>query len=140
MPNYKTHDKIGVTIAPVIAITSIYLGKSIKYTILLITGFILATYFFSPDLDLDSRIYRRWGFLRIIWYPYRKLISHRSWLSHSGPISATIRLLYLSVFLAPVFYFARLDLLTFAPYYGIIWLSVVLSDMVHLAADRIWRN
>lgn len=140
MPNYKTHDKIGVITAPVIAATSIYLQKPIEFTIALVTGFVLATYFFSPDLDLNSRIYRRWGFLRIIWYPYRKMIHHRSWLSHSGPISATIRLLYLCVFLAPIFYFAKIDLLTFQPWCVIIWLSVSLSDTVHLIADKIWRD
>lgn len=140
MPGYKTHDKIGVVATPVIAATSIYLQQPVESTIALITGFLFATFFFSPDLDLNSRIYRRWGFLRIIWYPYRKMIHHRSWMSHSGPISATLRLLYLCVFLAPFFYYFKIPLLTLQPWCVIIWLSVSLSDTVHLIADKIWRD
>ncbi len=139
MPNYRTHDAIGIGISPVIAIASISMGFPVKDTAFLITGFLLATYFLSPDLDLNSKIYRRWGALKFLWYPYRQLIHHRSWLSHSGPISATLRLAYLSILLAPVFYIAHVDLLTLAPWYGIIWLSVSLSDTVHLIADKVWR-
>lgn len=140
MPGYKTHDKIGVAASPVITLTSIYVGNSIQYTTVLITGFLIATYFFSPDLDLNSRIYRRWGLLRFIWYPYRKLIHHRSWLSHSGPISATLRLFYFSLFLLPIVLWNPNYLLTFSSWYGMIWLSVVLSDTIHLIADLIWRD
>lgn len=140
MPGYKTHDKIGLLSTPVITLVSIYVGTPIQYTAALITGFLVATYLFSPDLDLNSRIYRRWGLLRFIWYPYRKLIHHRSWLSHSGPISATLRLLYFSIFLLPIYFWFPNFLLTFTTWYGMIWLSVVLSDTIHLIADFIWRD
>lgn len=51
----------------------------------------------SPDLDLDSSIYRRWGPLRFLWWPYQKLVPHRSPISHSifwGPV---VRLIYFLV-------------------------------------------
>jgi len=55
---------------------------------------------FGPDLDIYSVQYKRWGYLKLIWLPYRKLLRHRSWLSH-GPIIGTIlRLIYLGVWLA----------------------------------------
>ena len=42
----------------------------------------------SPDLDLVSRPYKRWGFLRWIWLPYQKLIPrHRFDSSVSLPDS-----------------------------------------------------
>jgi len=140
MPGHHTHDKIGVIITPVIAAVSIYTQQHVMTTIMVSASFLCATYMFSPDLDLNSRIYRRWGLLRWIWLPYQHCIKHRSWLSHSGPISATIRLLYLCVFLLPFAWLAHFDLLTLLPYCGMIWLSVSLSDTAHLIADRIWRD
>jgi uncharacterized metal-binding protein len=49
---------------------------------------------FSPDLDLASEPYRRWGPLRYIWYPYREFIPHRAWVSHSLVFGPLIRLAY----------------------------------------------
>jgi uncharacterized metal-binding protein len=50
---------------------------------------------FGPDLDIYSRQFQRWGFLRWIWLPYQKSLRHRSFLSH-GPIIGTIlRVVYL---------------------------------------------
>ena len=49
----------------------------------------------SPDLDTKSNALYRWGWLRGIWWPYRKLIRHRSFLSHGPLIGTTIRVLYL---------------------------------------------
>ena len=91
MPGHKTHDTIGVASVIPTSIATIYLGYGIPTVVALGLGVTLATYFLSPDLDLNSRIYRRWGLLRWIWIPYQRVIHHRSWLSHSGPISATLR-------------------------------------------------
>jgi uncharacterized metal-binding protein len=55
---------------------------------------LVCSWWLSPDLDIDSAIDDRWGPLGIVWAPYRWLIPHRSWLSHSG-VSALLRLLYL---------------------------------------------
>jgi uncharacterized metal-binding protein len=65
----------------------------------------------SPDLDHDSgaRPYRRWGPLRIIWYPYQRLIPHRSPVSH-WPILGTVgRLTYLAVLALPAILIADYD-------------------------------
>ena len=51
----------------------------------------------SPDLDLDSSIYRRWGPLRFLWWPYQKVMPHRSIFSHSFVVGPLIRLLYFFV-------------------------------------------
>lgn len=51
----------------------------------------------SPDLDLDSSIYQRWGPLRFLWLPYQKLIPHRSPLSHSVLLGPVLRVLYFLV-------------------------------------------
>ena len=43
----------------------------------------------SPDLDTRSNALRRWGALGFLWWPYRRLIPHRSLWSH-GPVLGTI--------------------------------------------------
>ncbi|MFZ9621403.1 MAG: metal-binding protein [Prochlorococcaceae cyanobacterium] len=49
----------------------------------------------SPDLDTRSNATRRWGPLRLLWWPYRRGLSHRSLLSHTPLIGTAGRLLYL---------------------------------------------
>ena len=48
-----------------------------------------STFYLSPDLDVDSRIYKRWKLLRIIWKPYKDLFKHRKTSHHIifGPLS-----------------------------------------------------
>ena len=50
---------------------------------------------FGPDLDIYSRHYQRWGWLRCIWLPYQKSLRHRSFLSHGPIIGTTLRVIYL---------------------------------------------
>ena len=58
-------------------------------------AFLVGGLLLSPDLDTHSRPTRRWGPLRLLWWPYRKLLRHRSLLSH-GPFLGTLgRLGYL---------------------------------------------
>ena len=59
-------------------------------------AFLLGGLWLSPDLDTRSNPTRRWGPLRLLWWPYRRLLPHRSPLSH-GPLLGSIgRLLYLA--------------------------------------------
>ncbi len=53
----------------------------------------------SPDLDTRSNATRRWGPLRPLWWPYRRLLSHRSLVSHTPLLGTAGRLLYLGVLL-----------------------------------------
>ena len=50
----------------------------------------------SPDLDTRSRPSRRWGPLQLLWWPYRKLLKHRSLFSHSPVLGTGGRLAYLA--------------------------------------------
>ncbi|MEB3234772.1 MAG: metal-binding protein [Cyanobacteriota bacterium] len=50
----------------------------------------------SPDLDTRSNATRRWGPLKLLWWPYRRLLSHRSLISHTPLIGSAGRLLYLA--------------------------------------------
>ena len=60
-------------------------------------AFAIGGLWLSPDLDTESKPLKRWGIFKIIWFPYRKLIKHRSFISHSPIIGTLIRLIYLYV-------------------------------------------
>jgi uncharacterized metal-binding protein len=58
-------------------------------------AFLVGGLWLSPDLDTHSRATARWGPLRLLWWPYRRLLSHRSLLSHSPVLGSAGRLAYL---------------------------------------------
>ena len=59
------------------------------------TAFLIGGLWLSPDLDTRSNALRRWGQLAFLWWPYRRLIRHRSIWSHGPLIGTAVRLLYL---------------------------------------------
>ncbi len=59
-------------------------------------AFLVGGLWLSPDLDIRSNPSRRWGPLAVLWWPYRRLLSHRSLLSHSPLLGSGGRLLYLA--------------------------------------------
>ena len=59
-------------------------------------GFLLGGLLLSPDLDTRSNCSRRWGPLRLLWWPYRRCLSHRSVFSHSPLLGSAGRLAYLA--------------------------------------------
>jgi uncharacterized metal-binding protein len=65
-------------------------------------AFLVGGLWLSPDLDTLSNATRRWGPLRCLWWPYRRLLPHRSPLSHSPFLGTVGRLLYMGVVLALV--------------------------------------
>ena len=77
---------------------SLPLGLMVAWPLGLSAGVITATAFLvgglwlSPDLDTRSNALHRWGPLGGIWWPYRRLIRHRSIWSHGPLIGTTTRL------------------------------------------------
>jgi len=59
-------------------------------------AFLLGGLWLSPDLDTHSNATRRWGPLRVLWRPYRRLLVHRSLFSHGPLLGSAGRLLYLA--------------------------------------------
>jgi len=70
-------------------------------------AFLLGGLWLSPDLDTRSNPTRRWGPLRLLWWPYRRLLRHRSLLSHSPFLGSTVRLLYLGALLLGLSWLAQ---------------------------------
>lgn len=101
MPSGKTHDKITVVTAiaavPVWwweSATKDWAGLAVGLTAYFFSGFWL-----SDDLDTHSIAYKRWGALRWLWFPYQKLVPHRSWVSHGIGFGPIFRVVYFLVML-----------------------------------------
>lgn len=62
-------------------------------------GHLLSGWMFSCDLDVSSEQAHRWGPLRWLWWPYERLVAHRSWLSHGLIVGPLLRVLYFAVIL-----------------------------------------
>ncbi len=99
MPSGKVHDKITIVAAAVSVPVWWYCSaapRDLSAGAVLIGSLLFSGLLISPDLDLDSSIYKRWGPLRWLWWPYQKAVPHRSWVSHSllfGPLLRTAYLL-----------------------------------------------
>jgi uncharacterized metal-binding protein len=100
MPSGRTHDAITLALAPVVFIGALaYWGKP-AVAVVATAATLFAGLMFGPDLDLDSKQYRRWGPLRFLWFPYMFAISHRSRLSHGLLLGTIFRILYFIAVLA----------------------------------------
>ena len=106
MPSGMTHDRITLWTLPWVASITYSMTRNGELTLLLSGGFLFSGLMFGPDLDIRSIQFKRWGFLRVIWIPYRKLLRHRSFFSHGFIIGTCIRVIYLFFFVAGVAIFA----------------------------------
>ncbi len=97
MPGAPVHD--AVTVAAVSFVNGVYWHiqphEHVAAALWFTGTFLFAGYACAGDLDTNSREYRAWGPLRVIWWPYRVLVPHRSWISHGMISGGLIRALYL---------------------------------------------
>ena len=98
MPSGRTHDRITWYLTPVMAGFSYLMTHQEHLTVLATGAFLFSGLMFGPDLDIHSVQYKRWGWLRWLWLPYRKLLRHRSLFSHGLIIGTFLRLCYLAIF------------------------------------------
>lgn len=103
MPDARTHDLItvvtGVALAPLSygylsAVQWYEHSAALNLTLWLVGAHLISGILFSPDLDIDSAIHKRWGLFYWIWYPYMKIVPHRHFWSHSLIVAPFIRLIY----------------------------------------------
>jgi uncharacterized metal-binding protein len=109
MPGAHTHDTITLVSGVILAPASwLLLPDHSLMTALTITGaHLVSGLLFSCDLDIESLEYQRWGPLRLIWWPYKESVPHRSWLSHGLVIGPLLRLAYFGLIA-----------------YGLLWLTL----------------
>ena len=99
MPSGRTHDRITLWSLPFAAGLTFGLTRSGNLTLMVSGGYLFSGLMFGPDLDIHSRQFIRWGWLRCIWIPYQKTLRHRSIFSHGPVIGTVLRVLYLSSWL-----------------------------------------
>jgi uncharacterized metal-binding protein len=166
MPSGKVHDRITITTAVVSAPFWYLLAPTNTFPLYIasIGAYIFSGYLLSDDLDTKSVALNRWGKLGFIWTPYRKLIPHRSWLSHGLIVGPVGRVIYLS---AVLWLIARCILwlvnewlfrinrdktleqasiwLASVLYHNSAWVEwclvgLILGGVAHSLADRIWSG
>ncbi len=96
MPSGKTHDKITVVTAA-LAVPVWWFAAPVRDFVSLIIAlgaYVFSGFWLSDDLDTNSVSYKRWGAFRWLWWPYQKLVPHRSWVSHGLGVGPLIRVLY----------------------------------------------
>jgi len=96
MPSGRVHDAITVltAAAAVPLIAQIHPSPDWTSVGIGIGAYVFSGMALSPDLDVHSRAYRRWGMFRFFWLPYQILVPHRHWLSHSWLLGPLLRALY----------------------------------------------
>ncbi len=108
MPSGRTHDSITLWCLPPLAFFGWSLSRDGTLVLILCGCFLFSGLMFGPDLDIYSQQYKRWLWLRWVWLPYRRSMSHRSVLSHGMIIGTLLRVAYvvtLILFIAVCSYF-----------------------------------
>jgi uncharacterized metal-binding protein len=103
MPAGRTHDKITFLASIPVGATAC-LSQGLAIGMIVTVAFLFSGLLFNGDLDHDAEAtcYDRWWIFRWLFWPYMKIMPHRSIWSH-GPILGTlVRLLYVGVMAAIV--------------------------------------
>ncbi len=96
MPSGKTHDKITViTAAAALPVWWLHdPARNVPALAVTLAAYLFSGFWLSDDLDTNSIAYKRWGVLRFLWWPYQKLVPHRSWVSHGLGVGPLLRVVY----------------------------------------------
>jgi len=111
MPSGILHDRITYLCTPAVGLTTYGVLNWLRnrsssstetgFLAALTAGaFLFGGLWLSPDLDIYSDPFKRWGWLRWIWLPYQNNVVHRSWISHGPIIGTLLRLLYLGLWIS----------------------------------------
>ena len=94
MPGYSTHKRVSKFVICPLTFLMTWLiagghlrlgaqtGKELYVATIVTLGAAAGNGILSPDLDIPSTPYRKWGCLRFLWIVYQVMIGHRSPLSH----------------------------------------------------------
>lgn len=101
MPNLRSHDQITVITGALLSPAFLAVPSDNRWLswAVLAGAHLLSGLLFSCDLDVRAGEYRRWGPFRWIWWPYQRLIPHRSWISHGLIVGPLLRLGYFALVL-----------------------------------------
>ncbi len=151
MPSGKVHDSVNLLATACVDIIAYRAGVDPVHILIFSIGSLLATFYLSPDLDLEgTRPVKRWGRLGFIWKPYAYFVPHRG-ISHVPIIGIAGRLFYLFVIFL-IFWIGVSTVLVATglspPDFGFgvvfkpeFWLpftaGMLFADTLHIALDRL---
>lgn len=115
-----------------------------------LTAGVLSGLILSPDLDVDDGFIglahlRRVGCLgnvlsgiwRAFWYPYSKIVPHRSPISHSIIFGTVVRVGYLILPLLALSFFVPVSV---ESWFGVWFVGLCLSDALHIVMDYLKKG
>lgn len=100
--NGKQHKIANIYTGIVLSTTTHFAFQNPEMTIASIIGSTMGT-IVTPDLDLvvPSNFFSRLPIINFLWmclwWPYKKAVKHRSWVSHSPFVSTALRIFYMYV-------------------------------------------
>ncbi|VVB56167.1 Uncharacterised protein [uncultured archaeon] len=144
MPGYNKHRIFNYIVFIVVALI-LYFENIFSFSsgmlLAICLGFYIGTEFVTPDLDVDSAAYKRWGRLKILMLPYKWLFKHRQ-SSHNIFYGAIVRILYISVIILGFYYLIFKSLpqeFTFSYVYVIVFLiGIIIANALHVILDKIF--
>jgi uncharacterized metal-binding protein len=95
MPSGKTHDAVTFLLTAPIGAAAWQATENISTAVIVAVAFLVGGLMFGPDLDTVSKQYTRWGFFKILWYPYQVFFKHRSRWSHGLIFGTLLRVIYI---------------------------------------------
>ncbi len=106
MPSGRAHDQITIVTAA-LSLPVWWMVSPVQDAWAYCAGvaaYIFSGFYLSSDLDTKSVAIKRWGVFKFLWYPYQRLVPHRSWVSHGIGVGPIVRAVY---FAAALWLFAR---------------------------------
>ena len=94
MPSGKTHDAVTFFFTAPVFAAAWKITENVPLATVVAVAFLFGGLMFGPDLDTVSKQYSRWGFLRILWFPYQFFFKHRSRWSHGLIFGTLLRVVY----------------------------------------------
>jgi len=144
MPGYNTH-RIFNYIIFISAVLSVYYSGILQLNPIQLLaiglGFYVGTEFVTPDLDIDSSAYKRWGRLRFLMLPYKWLFKHRQ-SSHDIFYGSIVRILYITAIIAGSYYLLfksfPLENILYPIYIFIFLGGIISANALHVILDGIF--
>ena len=123
MPNRSVHDFLTVAssvIVSPITYSVLYSTQELREWAPVVAAIVFVSHnvsgiLFSPDLDMDTHIHKRWGMFYVLWIPYQMVIPHRHFWSHGLVIPPLLRLGYFFWMILLCLYVIE----TIAAYFGV---------------------
>ena len=144
MPAYNTHRIFNYVVFIIIAgflYNIVFSFFELKQFIILCAGYYVGTDFITPDLDINSTVIKRWGWLKGLWLPYMWLFRHGK-SSHNIVFGGVVRLIYIA-FIAFFLYYLIFQALPpeamIQTGYVLIFLAgILLANALHVILDMLF--